>query len=88
METQFLTDLNNALLNGIPTSKSKKPELVPKIAVSLHLLECTYNAIMENNEDFIIPEAISLDTLKRAISYIDSIDEQKELFYNVSPSSL
>ncbi|XP_057297169.1 uncharacterized protein LOC130626079 isoform X2 [Hydractinia symbiolongicarpus] len=81
METQFLTDLNNDLLHGRPTSKSKKPELIPKVAVALHTVEYFYNALFNEVEFTCLPEAISLQTLERAIMYVESIDEQKELFY-------
>ncbi|XP_057299501.1 uncharacterized protein LOC130630121 [Hydractinia symbiolongicarpus] len=67
METQFLTDLNNDLLHGRPTSKSKKPELIPKVAVALHTVEYFYNALFNEVEFTCLPEAISLQTLERAI---------------------
>lgn len=37
METNFLEELNEDLENGRPTSKSKKPDLVPEIATALHI---------------------------------------------------
>lgn len=83
METQFLIELNDDLKNGRPTAKSKKSEFIPKVAAGLHVLEHAFKQLKENNYIELIPESISLETLERAILYLDSLEEQKDLFMTV-----
>ena len=82
METEFLKELNENLKQGIPTSKSKKADLVPKIAVAIHLLEWSFSCLT-TKEDTYIKESITIETLQKAICYVEYLEEQKELFNTV-----
>ena len=37
IETEFITELNEAITEGIPSPKSKRTDLVKRLAVSLHV---------------------------------------------------
>ena len=82
METEFLKELNENLKQGIPTSKSKKADLVPKIAVAIHLLEWSFSCLILNIITN-ITESITIETLQKAICYVQYLEEQKELFNTV-----
>lgn len=85
MESNFIKDLNDAMKQGLPTTKSKKAELVPKIAVSIHLLEHYFIKASGHNLHE-IHEEISLDTFNKASYFVDTLEQLKELFSIVSKS--
>ena len=60
---------------------SKKCDIIPKVAVSLHTLESIFKIL--RNESLTITEEISLDTLKYASMLVESLDDQKHYFKTV-----
>ena len=84
METSFLVNLNDDLLKGRPTTPSKLPDLLPKIAGSLHILEHCYAVAIKKSNFNVIPEEINVDTLRRALIYLEVLEDQKQMFHNVS----
>ena len=69
------------MYNGLPT-ENKKIELVPKMAVALHVLENVFSICQGTATH--IPEDVSPEIFTRTILYVDSLDEQKETFKSVS----
>ena len=88
METQFLSELNDDLKNGRPTNHSKKMELVPKLAASLHVIEYIFANLKDGKETEYIPEEIEKETLNKAMELVEALDEQKVVFNNVSNNKL
>ncbi|XP_066925005.1 uncharacterized protein [Clytia hemisphaerica] len=81
-ETAYIKEYNRCLLNGIPTSKSKRAEFIPKIAALLHISEKMFQ-IAAGNVEGPIAEAITLDSLQKAITLVDLLEEQKRFFTNI-----
>lgn len=80
-ETDYWKLFNDCLLNGRPTPKSKFTDFIPRLAVSLHNIEQSYNFLKSDREnDFYFKEEISINTLNRAIYLLDIMDQQKDTF--------
>ena len=82
METNFIKDLNESMKQGLPPPKSKKGELVPKVAVSLHILERLFQIVTGRRT--VMDQEISIDTFNKALYFIDIVEQQKEVFSTVS----
>jgi len=78
-ETEIINNFNDALLQGTPTVKSKKTDLVPRIAVAIHCLESVF-ACFHQNSKLNLREDIGLNTVKKAIYFVDFLENQKEIF--------
>jgi len=76
-----MIELNDHIKRGIPFISSKKCDIIPKVAVSLHTLESIFKIL--RNEMQTISEEISIDTLKNASMLVESLDDQKHYFKTV-----
>ncbi|XP_057299381.1 uncharacterized protein LOC130630001 [Hydractinia symbiolongicarpus] len=83
MESDFISDFNNALREGRPTPKSKKSDLVPRIAASIHTLHQVFYSIV-NKRPFALTEEITKEILIKTIHFVEIAEEQKEFFSMVS----
>ena len=81
MRRTFIETRNECFSSGIPAPTSKLNELLPKIAVAIHVFEHTVLNFEE--EDFHMPTEIKLDTFQRAKIYVQFLEEQKEVFCQV-----
>ena len=82
METDFITELNEAMQEGIPTPQTKKCELIPKIAVSLHIISHLFGYFNENNRAE-ISEEIPLDVFNQASYFVEIVEQQKDIYSTV-----
>ena len=70
-------------MTGQPTVTSKKCELIPKIAVGLHVLESAFKIC--KGTSISISEEINQDIIQKAVLFVESLEEQKETFKSVRP---
>ena len=61
MERGFILELNKNIKNERPSTTSKQYEIIPKIAVSLHVLESIFKMCEDKRRN--IDECINLTTL-------------------------
>ena len=55
IETEFITELNEAITQGIPSPKSKRTDLVKRRAVSLHFLHTSLAILLkEESHGFLL----------------------------------
>ncbi|XP_057290903.1 uncharacterized protein LOC130613599 [Hydractinia symbiolongicarpus] len=80
MEKNFLIELNDNLKNGRPTQKNKTTDVIPKLAVAIHLLEHIFLQINSGRNNTTFPESITLQTMQKANYYSQMLTEQKEFF--------
>lgn len=64
MEYEYLNDLNENIQCGKPTVTSKKCDIIPKVAVSIHVMENLFKK--QKGVIQTLPEAISSETIKKS----------------------
>ena len=83
---EFSGDINDAINDGeTPPPKSKKLDLLPRLAAALHVLIYTMECALAGHEEPQIPITISKDTLEMANFYLEHVESQKYMFCEVSP---
>ena len=71
-------DINDAINDGeTPQPKSKKLDLLPRLAAALHVLVYTMECALAGHEEAEIPITISKDTLEMAKFYLEHVEGQK-----------
>eukprot|EP00112_Aurelia_sp_Birch-Aquarium-sp1_P003795 Seg1429.2 transcript_id=Seg1429.2/GoldUCD/mRNA.D3Y31 product="hypothetical protein" protein_id=Seg1429.2/GoldUCD/D3Y31 len=75
---QFITEVNDAITNGTPTSKVF--DLVQRVAVSLHIFNHIALLMIQGHEVTAPPREVAALTLQRAMKYVNWANEQKEVF--------
>ncbi len=84
----FTADINDAINDGETTPpKSKKLDLLPRMATTLHVLHHTMECALADHE-LTIPTTISKDTLKKAKLYVDHVENQKYMLCEVRNTSI
>ena len=77
-------DINDAINDGeTPPPKSKKLDLLPRLAAALHVLVYTMECALAGHEEAEIPITISKDTLEMAKFYLEHVESQKYMFCEV-----
>ena len=80
--------INEALTNGECTPQTKKCDIIPRLAVSLHVFEKIALALLAGNDVPPIPQSITKETLQKAVDYVNYLESQKDIFLAVSVQSL
>ena len=81
-----ITEINQAIEERRTPPKSKKADLVQRVAVAIHMfVHVTHNLLSCIKPDM-PPLAVSLNTLESAIAYVEWVESQKEIFVQVRPT--
>lgn len=83
---EFITEVNAAISEGRIPPKTKKIDIVLRMAVSLHVLNAVTDQLLQGQEPHMPGEEIEKSTLEKAISYVSWAESQKEIFVEVSSS--
>ena len=77
-------DINDAINDGeTPPPKSKKLDLLPRLAPALHVLVYTMECALAGHEEAETPITISKDTLEMAKFYLEHVESQKYMFCEI-----
>ena len=79
----FVQEVNDAILQGSIPPKSKTPELVPRLATALHVLNHVLKEILNGLTPSDPPTIINLETLACAISLANYLESQKLIMCEV-----
>ena len=79
----FIAQMNDAILKGEVPPKSKKPDLVMKLALSINIFDHVAKCLINGKTPYPPRHVIEQQTLQNAIDYIEHVDSQKELVIEV-----
>lgn len=79
----FVAEVNDAIKEGKVPPKSKKPELIPRIACALHVLDHTMAELLAGVPSTPPDTMILRTTLQNAASFVDHLETQKEIPFQV-----
>ncbi|XP_068760519.1 uncharacterized protein [Montipora capricornis] len=75
----FVSELNDAISEGRVPPKSKKPDLIPRIACALHVLNHFMEQLLMGVPPSQPSNTISRTTLQNAASYVSHLETQKAI---------
>ena len=84
LEDDFIREVNDAIQNGNVPPKSKKIDLLQRVAISLHVFNFVTDELLQGWKQPTVPMQISLETLQQAIHYVEYTETQKEIVMEVS----
>ncbi|PIK37753.1 hypothetical protein BSL78_25415 [Apostichopus japonicus] len=80
----FIDELNEALMTGNVPPKSKKMDIISRMALVLHVLDHTVLELLTGTENPSCPPAeISPETFNRAVAFTEYIESQRCIMMNV-----
>ena len=80
---QFVAEVNEAIRNGKVPLKSKTPELIPRIACTLHVFDHDMEQLLVGAPSSQPDTIISKTTLENAASFVNPLETQKEILCQV-----
>ncbi|KAJ8046754.1 hypothetical protein HOLleu_01090 [Holothuria leucospilota] len=80
MEEDFILEINEAIRSGKTPPKSKKIDLIMRVALALHILTFALETILDGVDTGDIPLEIPLIHLEAAVYYISYCETQKAIF--------
>ena len=84
VEVLHIESVNDSLTQGSECDKSKTMELIPRLALSLHVSQSALQSLSIGVGDFIpIPTEIHCSTVKNAIKIVEHMESQKKTFLEV-----
>jgi hypothetical protein len=83
IETELITELNEAITEGIPSPKSKRTDLVKRLAVSLHVFTHIISDLVEGRKPRSPSKEVTLDTVKKSLLVLDYCESQKQIVIEV-----
>ena len=84
LKDDFIRDVNDAIQNGNVPPKSKKIDLLQRVATSLHVFNFITDALLQGRKPPAPPTQISLQTLQQAKRYVEYAETQKEIVMEVN----
>ena len=84
LEREFIQQLNESLIEGIVGSKSKKVDLLQRLAVSLHVFNHIASKLLRGRKRGAPPKDVGIETVKKALCYLEYSLAQKEVIVDVS----
>ena len=85
LQDDFIQEVNDSIKAGNVPPKSKKIDLLLRVAVCLHVFDYTTSELIEGRQPRTPPQSISLQTLNRAQQFVDYAETQKHIVVEVSP---
>ena len=86
LEAEFIEGLNTAVKEGVPGPKSKKVDLVKRFAVSIHVFNHIASRLIRGVKPGAPAKDVTLDTVKKALTFLDYCLAQKDVIVEVSNS--
>ena len=83
IETEFITELNEAVTQGVPSPKSTRTDLVKRLAVSLHVLTQVVSDLIEGRKPRSPSKEVTLDTVKKSLLLLEYCESQKQIVIEV-----
>ncbi len=71
LEAEFIEGLNTVLKEGVPGPKSKKVELLKRLAVSIHVSNHIASRLIRGVKPGAPAKDVILDTVKKALTFLD-----------------
>ena len=84
LKDDFIRDVNDAIQNGNVPPKSKKIDLLQRVATSLHVFNFITDALLQGRKPPAPPTQISLQTLQQAKRCVEYAETQKEIVMEVN----
>ena len=84
LEGEFIQQLNESLTEGIVGPKSKKVDLLQRLAVSLHVFNHIASKLLRGRKPGAPPKDVGIETVKKALCYLEYSLAQKEVIVDVS----
>jgi hypothetical protein len=86
LEAEFIEGLNTAVKEGVPGPKSKKVDLLKRLAVSIHVFNHIASRLIRGVKPGAPAKDVTLDTVKKALTFLDYCLAQKDVIVEVSNS--
>ena len=86
LEAEFIEGLNTAVNEGVPGPKSKKVNLLKRLAVSIHVFNHIASGLIRGVKPGAPTKNVTLDTVKKALTLLDYCLAQKDVIVEVSNS--
>ena len=86
LEAEFIEGLNTAVKEGVPGPKSKKVDLLKRLAVSIHVFNHIASRLIRGVKPGAPAKDVTLDTVKKALTFLDYCLAQKDVIVEVSDS--
>ena len=83
-EEDHIKSVNESIQEGVPPPKSKRVDLLKRIAVSLHVLTYTLSDLICGRKPRAISKDIDLVMVEKALLLLDYAESQKQLVIDVS----
>ena len=84
LNEEFIADVNEAITEGRIPPKTKKIDIILRVAASLHIFNHVTTQLLQQTQPTMPSEEIEKSTLLRAIEYVGWAESQKEIFVEVS----
>ena len=69
--------------NGVAPPKSKLTALLPRLCIAIHTLDSIVSKLLRQVPAVQVEEEISLETLERALYYVQHMEAQKQIIFEV-----
>lgn len=83
LKDEFIIEVNDAIKEGNVLLKSKKINLLQRVAASLHIFNHVTAELLEGRQPTRPPREIALETLRRAQRFVEFAETQKEIVMEV-----
>jgi len=80
---EFISEVNTAITEGLPPPKTKKVEIILRVAVAIHILDSVTQDLLSSNEPNPPANNIEKTTVEKAQKYVTWAESQKEIFVEV-----
>ena len=84
MNSTFKVEVNATILDGVTPLKSKKSDLVPHMALSLHIFNQITMLLLNGQQLRQIPTVVSKETFQRALKFVEHLEMRKDVLCQVS----
>ena len=84
LKDDFIKEVNEAIEQGFVPPKSKKIDVLQRVAASLHVFSHVTQALIQGEKPSAPPREISSETLQKAKLFVEYTDTQKEIVMEVS----
>ena len=81
---QFIAEVNEAILEGTSPPKTKKIDIILRVAAALHIFNHVTEELLQGRQPTQPADEIEKSTLLCAIEYVNWAESQKEIFVEVS----
>ena len=83
LKDDFITQVNDVIRQGNVPPKSKKIDLLQRVATSLHVFDFVANELLHGRKPPSPHKGISLEMLEKALKYVEYVETQKEIAVEV-----